>query len=666
MTTMQPVGSLLSEISSSESANIHIQQREKNLRDTIDHRKDLIKAIASLPKKSSLEQVKSAIDPLYEKIEALLVENLSLVDVDGGGDPRDAATQKITSDVKKDDDDASVTPLMVACNKEQIHCLEYFAGKYSHSEKTTCEDEDEDKDDISNPVSVGDGNPPPPKNHRTTHICNIIGHCLDATHLDGMNQAIHYAALSQMEPQAIDYLATILHHEECCHVNFSGSSQKEKQKEKQAPLPSSLPLQIKSKSPWDAYMKLLSQRNQNGDTPIMMAAAAGNSNILNYWISTLEKDAISTVTLEEQSANLTPFNSNSAGRAIEVVKLLSLSNNTKASALSLASGHGHVKVVELLVSYSDGPPGINGRPGIGIRSPYKYSVSVGRVNVRYEDMKRIKEILAKMKLVEISRKVPSVRLEEFKSQQRNIQQCLVMMQVASAKLSEDISAELLSESDKSSGKDDRSQSKSQSKSRNKSKTTKQKKISKDRLKKQQRIQTKTEISNGNEIMNVSKCNESTQRDTRGSQDDDNVHIEKPSFVTLENGTVVSKVDAMSYKVAMTSPNMVSNQINASSSNPSKPIQTLLRDRCLQTHKNVSSSTSSAKKSEAEEVMESLCLDASMLLLPPHGLAMNLSPSQLEAVENVLMIQISAVREAKDIHRRLMTSNNSTSESDKNQ
>eukprot|EP01083_Nonionella_stella_P293025 996570_1 len=112
---------------------------------------------------------------------------------------------------------------------------------------------------------------------------------------------------------------------------------------------------------------------------------------------------------------------------------------------------------------------------------------------------------------------------------------------------------------------------------------------------------------------------------------------------------------------MASPNRASNQINAScSSSISKPIQTLLRDRCLQTHKNVSNSTNSdsAQMSEAEEVMESLCLDASMLLLPPHGLAMNLSPSQLEAVENVLMIQISAVREAKDIHRRLMTSNSS--------
>jgi hypothetical protein len=55
-------------------------------------------------------------------------------------------------------------------------------------------------------------------------------------------------------------------------------------------------------------------------------------------------------------------------------------------------------------------------------------------------------------------------------------------------------------------------------------------------------------------------------------------------------------------------------------------------------------------------MDALCLDASMLLLSPHSLAMNLSPCQLEAVETVLKNQLDAVSQAKNIHSRLMAEN----------
>eukprot|EP00560_Eucampia_antarctica_P000576 CAMPEP_0197837798 /NCGR_PEP_ID=MMETSP1437-20131217/33347_1 /TAXON_ID=49252 ORGANISM="Eucampia antarctica, Strain CCMP1452" /NCGR_SAMPLE_ID=MMETSP1437 /ASSEMBLY_ACC=CAM_ASM_001096 /LENGTH=124 /DNA_ID=CAMNT_0043445141 /DNA_START=242 /DNA_END=616 /DNA_ORIENTATION=+ len=62
------------------------------------------------------------------------------------------------------------------------------------------------------------------------------------------------------------------------------------------------------------------------------------------------------------------------------------------------------------------------------------------------------------------------------------------------------------------------------------------------------------------------------------------------------------------------------------------------------------------KSQSEAVMESLCLDASMLLLTPHGMAMHLSPCQIEAVETVLMNQLDAVQNAKTIQSRLHSEN----------
>ena len=74
----------------------------------------------------------------------------------------------------------------------------------------------------------------------------------------------------------------------------------------------------------------------------------------------------------------------------------------------------------------------------------------------------------------------------------------------------------------------------------------------------------------------------------------------------------------------------------------KPIELLLKERCDDT-----------LSQQSEELMDALCLDPSMLLLSPHALAMNLSPSQLEAVDTVLKNQLNAVAQAKIIHDRLM-------------
>ena len=58
----------------------------------------------------------------------------------------------------------------------------------------------------------------------------------------------------------------------------------------------------------------------------------------------------------------------------------------------------------------------------------------------------------------------------------------------------------------------------------------------------------------------------------------------------------------------------------------------------------------------------------MLLYTPHGMALNLSPSQLDAVQNVLEKQMQAVSEARDIQNRMHespTSQNPTNEENVN-
>ena len=58
------------------------------------------------------------------------------------------------------------------------------------------------------------------------------------------------------------------------------------------------------------------------------------------------------------------------------------------------------------------------------------------------------------------------------------------------------------------------------------------------------------------------------------------------------------------------------------------------------------------QAEVEVIMDSLCLDPTMLLLSSHGMALDLSPCQLEAVENILTMQMTAIQEAKTIQARI--------------
>jgi hypothetical protein len=55
----------------------------------------------------------------------------------------------------------------------------------------------------------------------------------------------------------------------------------------------------------------------------------------------------------------------------------------------------------------------------------------------------------------------------------------------------------------------------------------------------------------------------------------------------------------------------------------------------------------------DAMMDSLCLDASMLLFNDHNMAMNLSPSQLEMIESILHRQVMAVHQAKQIQEKLL-------------
>ncbi|KAI2504292.1 hypothetical protein MHU86_10130 [Fragilaria crotonensis] len=116
-------------------------------------------------------------------------------------------------------------------------------------------------------------------------------------------------------------------------------------------------------------------------------------------------------------------------------------------------------------------------------------------------------------------------------------------------------------------------------------------------------------------------------------------VSQPKFRTLPDGSVVKSVsDLQLHDVSLVSPPVVP------ATQHRKSVDEMLRE-CLRDPRNHDSSI--------DAVMDSLCLDASMLLLSPHGMAMTLSPSQLEAIDSILRQQVKSVLHAKQIQARLL-------------
>jgi hypothetical protein len=54
----------------------------------------------------------------------------------------------------------------------------------------------------------------------------------------------------------------------------------------------------------------------------------------------------------------------------------------------------------------------------------------------------------------------------------------------------------------------------------------------------------------------------------------------------------------------------------------------------------------------DSVMSALCLDVKCLLYSDHGMALNLSPAQLDAVQQILEKQLESVKKARNIQQRM--------------
>jgi hypothetical protein len=121
-------------------------------------------------------------------------------------------------------------------------------------------------------------------------------------------------------------------------------------------------------------------------------------------------------------------------------------------------------------------------------------------------------------------------------------------------------------------------------------------------------------------------------------------LASPRVVTLQDGTVISTNERTTYDAAGgDNSTFASTSTGEETKKESdKSMNDMLRDRCRERR----------MQAEVEAIMDSLCLDPTMLLLSSHGMALDLSPCQLEAVESILKMQMTAIQEAKTIQARI--------------
>jgi len=517
----------------------------------------LCKKIASLPINASKETI-------HDILEPQLKEEISRLKESGRKDHK----PKVDVDV---DVNVDVTPFMVACDKSQSACLEYFISLLEN--ETKC-------------------------NTTWTEKVRVLGRPLDPSP-DHRNQAVHYAVMSKC-PEMIASIVKLLGiYKLSDHRYQDDGNNNNNNKDKNIPL----------HSPFKNYITVLSQRNSHGDTPIMIASFMGESAMIELWFKEMLSFAKDEGLVWEKCCT-------------EIRNLIRLENNSNGSALSLAFGHGHFDVVNSLIKE---------------RKPWDSDIimSDGFLLVNPSDIERA-TIIHNKATSSLKNTEKGEHLELKQNKVNDIRRCLVMLKVSCTKLADKRLKELLIAAEEDDQKRISRNECAKKKTNNKQK------------------QSKSSMHNDSQYKAVK-----TDVDLNSLKDID-VHVEEEEeqysqtvatmqpFVTLNDGAVVSRKEKEGYEASLIQQEVeetarIKNQKNVTT------IQSLLRDRYSQ--------PTITTYDSPEAMMESLCIDASMLLLSPHGMAMELSPCQLDVVETVLKQQLSSVVAAKEIHKRLMSNHN---------
>ena len=386
------------------------------------------------------------------------------------------------------------------------------------------------------------------------------------------------------------------------------------------------------KNNFQRYMELLKQPNDNGDIPIMMACVYGNYNILRHILERSFHLELSTANSNCDCETIVNNTWNS------LKELFERRNKEGCSALNLACGHGHLDIVRLLIcahSIVCGRQGtkLNIVSSTGdiseIESSKKESVYelMPLVTVTYKDVLRCQSTIDNLerglKMMK-QKKVPMEKQTEFQQQHKNILDCLEILNGELGRIATDTANTLT--------QNEESQDQSAKKPKVKPSAKKKKKKKQQQVTKPKQDESDIDSSRSENVTQPERT-----RDGWGIEAKNNVPSTSNSpFITLQDGRVISKSQAPD-DIACDG-DLVDELVNA---HPTpKTLESILQ-------------SNSRFDDNAATTMESLCLDPSMLLLTSHGMAMEMSPCQLDAIETILTKQLQASKEARKIQNRLL-------------
>eukprot|EP00985_Skeletonema_marinoi_P013269 scaffold6564_cov179-Skeletonema_marinoi.AAC.4 len=380
------------------------------------------------------------------------------------------------------------------------------------------------------------------------------------------------------------------------------------------------------------YMALLEQPNVNGDTPIMMACVYGHSGILRHILKRSYHLA--------STANSNPDTETIVKNTWQSLhELFEKRNKEGCSALNLACGHGHVDIVRLLIhghsvsdtmelnlSSTDDTSEIEASKGDAVHK------LMPLVTVTYKDVLRcqstIDNLEVSLKMMK-QKNVAMTKQEEFHQQHKKVLDCLGILNAELGRIAAETASSLLTQ-------DEGSQDQSHSAKKPKVKpSTKKKKKKKQVAKPKQQENPDIDSSTTENTTQSERPRDGWRVDTKS-----NVPSTSTSpFITLQDGRVISK--------SQTPEDVPCEDDSADKLMHVSPAPKTL-ESILQSNSRYCDS--------AATTMESLCLDPSMLLLSAHGMAMEMSPCQLDAIESILTNQLRASKEAQKIQSRLLNNN----------
>ena len=398
------------------------------------------------------------------------------------------------------------------------------------------------------------------------------------------------------------------------------------------------------------FLSLLSQTNNNRDTPLMMACVSDHYELVRILLERSVQLALNTHHPDDMTARV-----NDTWQLL--TDIFNIKNGDECTALNLACGHGHCNIVKILlephnlqvtsntdsifeVSLLDGESIINYSMDESYHRNRKVFTMKPLADVSFIDYDSCKKTLEHLHTkLKSKTQLSHEMINEFSNQQKKIIDCLAAVESELNRIATRTANELLLLDNNTTAEQRGSISKLTTLSNDASKTNgslKTKKKKKQMRTTRQNQRDKTYVNEETHKLGWSFV-------TNNPKDDIQDPSSSPFITTLQDGTVISR-NAELISHIETHDYDSSSLDDADKLNTNKEVKSL--ERILQSTKT------SNRDSDMTALMESLCLDPSMLLLSPHGMAI-MSPCQLDTIESVLKHQLNATKEAQRIQRKLL-------------